>query len=258
MKRSAVCLIALAACGALLPASLNAAPGSSKVVNVPALPHKGNKPSPSSKKGEAFFRSGTCLECHSVANKGGCLAPPLDGIGAYRSKTYLIARITLGDKFQKNFERLHPGGELMPHPRLPLEQSSAIASYLLTLPAPKEGFKIYDHAATATAEERLTETAKATLPSDLKNIAEGRKIFSTAGCLACHSVASLGGHFAPSLDGIGKHRTRAYIERVISKAELMPVNRDDTSEYSERGNVMPPSGLTADQIQKVTDFIMTL
>jgi hypothetical protein len=68
----------------------------------------------------------------------------------------------------------------------------------------------------------------------------------------------MGGHFAPALDGISKRRDRSYVERVISKSELMPINSEDTSEYSERGNIMPPAGLTKEQIQKVTDFVMTL
>lgn len=220
--------------------------------------HHAGRQTPASEKGQASFKSHNCQQCHSVESKGGCLAPPLDGIGAYRGKPYIIARITLGDKFLHKFERLHPQGELMPHPRLPLEDSEAIASYLLTLPSPKDGFKIYSHAASAANKERLTEGTTKTLPSDLKNIEEGRKLLSSSGCLACHSVASMGGHFAPALDGISKRRDRSYVERVISKAELMPINSEDTSEYSERGNIMPPAGLTKEQIQKVTDFVMTL
>lgn len=216
--------------------------------------HKASAQSALSKQGKEMVKAHNCLECHSVESKGGCLAPPLDGIGAYRGKNYILARITRGEKFEKRFEKLHPEGELMPHLRLPLEQSQPITAYLLTLPAPKGGYKIYNH----NKEEATKEAPEADTKGSPISIAEGRKIFSTAGCLACHAVNGMGGHFAPSLDGTSKRRNRSYVERIISKAELMPLSSEDTSEYSERGNIMPPSGLNAEQIKQVTDFIMTL
>lgn len=216
--------------------------------------YAGKSLSPQAKQGKELFAKNHCASCHSVDNKGGCLAPPLDGIGAYRQKPYLLARITLGDRFRKDFEVYHKDAELMPHPRLPVSQSRLIAEYLLTLPSPKEGYKIYGHA-SESSEEKLT-TAGTRLPGDMKQAEEGRKLFLGAGCLACHSVGNTGGRLAPNLGDIGSRQTYDFIERRISKAEIFGLT--DNSEYAERGTVMPPSGLTPEQVKKIAVFLTTL
>jgi hypothetical protein len=89
-------------------------------------------------EGKRLYDQLACANCHSVENKGGCLAPPLDCVSVRRTDQYLMMRLGQGeeDKFIKKIG--HP--ELMPHPRFPKEQLRAVIAYLRTLPckiAPK-------------------------------------------------------------------------------------------------------------------------
>jgi cytochrome c2 len=97
-------------------------------------------------KGKEYYEAGRCDTCHSIDGKGGCIAPPLDGIGARRSRFFVIARITDDRVMRDKFNELYSEQELMPHIRVPAPQANAIASYLLTLSEPSSGFLIKGHA----------------------------------------------------------------------------------------------------------------
>lgn len=203
--------------------------------------------------GRKLFVANKCQVCHVAQDMGGCLAPPLDGVIEYRSRAYIIGRITLGDKFLKNPPL---DKELMPHPRLPLSQSSKIASYIESLKAPKGGYKIYGHEDQRNSEEKVTASFKelatekiAPLPSEFANLESGRKIFLSSGCLACHSVGTIGGHFAPNLENIGSQRTSAYIQRKLTTGGI---------KYGDTLMSMPPAHLTQAEIDKLAAFLSTL
>lgn len=215
--------------------------------------------------GKALFEKNNCQNCHSISEKGGCLAPPLDGIGAYRGRPYIIARITLGDKFIKDFARRYKDEELMPHPRLPLKESTVIADYLLSLSSPETGYKVYGHSREESSEEKLTNPLPPSdkkLPGDLALSEEGRNKFLQSGCLACHSIGNLGGRLAPNLAGIGSRRTIDSIESRITRAELQPATLDDVKEGSSSGiqhsSVMPSSSLSPEEIHAIAAFLATL
>lgn len=246
---------------------------SDKFAVVKVKPYKGDS-STSGKKaeaiaaGKALFAANNCSTCHSVADKGGCLAPPLDGIGAYRGRPYVIARITLGDKFTSEFARRYKDEELMPHPRLPLAQSRKITDFLMSLPAPSGGYQVYGHAREESSEEKLsnpTPQDSTRLPSDLALAETGRKRFLSGGCLACHAVGSLGGRLAPNLAGIGSRSSIDYIEGRITRAELKALGFDNVKEGSSSGAdaptnhiSMPASKLTPEDIHAISVFLSSL
>jgi len=201
-----------------------------------------------SKEGQKLFEKNNCAVCHSIGAKGGCLAPPLDGIGGYRSSIYMLSRIEKGSKAEHKFESLHPAGELLEHPRLSSVDAHKIVKYLQTIPNLKGGYKITAHKPNPVVDSGAQE------PVSQKSIESGRFAFSKGGCLACHSLGSVGGHFAPRLDGIRDRKDRAYIVARISASELLT----DTDEYSSRGNPMPPANLSAADIQNIANYLSSL
>ncbi len=215
----------------------------------------GYKPIPvsaESQKGKQIFQKNTCVQCHSTGMKGGCLGPVLAGVGARRTEKFIFDRITAGAAEEKAFETLYGQSELMPHPRLPKNQSRLVVSYLMTLPEPKNGFVIKAHVPNSENGVADNEIDKPTLAS----IQNGKKLFYSKGCMSCHSIGKVGGQFAAALDDVGSRKGRRYISERMTGAELLTLGTND--EYGERGTEMPPSNLTKPQIVSITDFLMSL
>lgn len=234
-------------------------PISNPSIVIPPSNYKASPVTAESLRGKKQFQKYSCTTCHSVDSEGGCIAPPFDGIGARRKREFILARITRDPKAIKEFEKLYPQGELFEHPRIPAIQAKEIASYLLTLPDPAFGFRVTPHSLTSTAKldnGQTTQTEKSTAKASQAEIAAGREVFNQRGCIACHAIGNFGGHFAPRLDGIFGRHDRDYVSNRITAAEFYAQKNPD--EYSERGTVMLPSGLTKDQIQKVTSYLMSL
>jgi mono/diheme cytochrome c family protein len=226
---------------------------------IPPSTYKAPAKSAESVRGQKQFQKYNCATCHSVESEGGCIAPPFDGIGARRSKEFILARITKDAKAIKAFEKLYPQGELFEHPRIPAIQAKEIAAYLLTIPDPAFGFRVTPHSLTSTVkiDDKQTVQPKKDGPKATQSdIASGREVFNQRGCIACHSIGNFGGHFAPRLDGISSRHDRDYVSNRITAAEFYAQKNPD--EYGERGTVMLPSGLTKEQIQKVTSYLMSL
>lgn len=211
----------------------------------------------SSRAGKEAVKKYNCTMCHSIEDKGGCLAPPFDGIGAYRNRQFILARITFGSAAEEEFEKLYEEKEqLMPHLRVPSVDAKNIAQYLLTLPSPSGGFYVGAHTHNLNQRQPGIEESRSAAQSNAKRIAAGKQLFYERGCTACHSIGNIGGHFAPALDDISKRRSKDYIQEHISNAQLLPQN--SAGEYKARGTIMPPSGLGSDEISKVTAFLMSL
>ncbi len=202
-----------------------------------------------SAKGKALFAKRNCSACHSIDGNGGCLAPPLDGIGSRRKEAFMFLRISNEKGFVEAFQKLYGQAELMPHPRIPMDEAKSIVAFLGTLPAPKSGFLVQNHVTgKSQIENRTTEP-------DEKSLREGRKLYNDFGCSACHSINGLGGNFAPELAGISQRYTSAQIEERISRANLITLNTD---EYAGRGAPMPPVNVSESDVRKITDFLMSL
>lgn len=204
-----------------------------------AEPYKPAAQTALTKQGKKYFEMHKCSLCHTAGGEGGCLAPPFDGIGARRSQDFLISRISDSKGAVAEFTRQYGEYELMPHLRIPDKQARAIAAFLMTIPEPEGGFKIVGHG--------LAGQKKKEMP--------GRSLVARKGCLACHSLGGIGGSFAPALDGVGQRRTRESIDNHILGAELIVGGE---GEYGNRGAVMPPSGLSREEIDAIADYLMTL
>lgn len=204
------------------------------------------------KRGRAIYAAESCSQCHSIEGKGGCLAPPFDAIGVRRSKQFIFSRIADTPEALRRFHELYQTPELMPHLRVSEKTAKAITEYLVSLPAPKDGFKIATHKVGAEKTNDAVVTAAPTA-SELEN---GKRLFYERGCMACHSIGDLGGNFAPRLDGIKERRDRGFVTTRISDAEFFVQKYPD--EYGERGTLMVPSGLNAQEIKSIADYLMSL
>ncbi len=236
-----------------------AIPKDGKVVE-PA-PFKPVQSSDESKRGRAVFEKHRCTTCHTTGKSGGCLAPPLDGIGARRSESFILARITNDPSEEEKFSQMYGQSELMPHLRISAPEAKLVAKYLLTLPEPKRGFLVIGHAEKKKGVEHPSDAAtfrqgKESAEQLARSVKHGRELLSSKGCLACHSIGNIGGKFALKFDGISSRLPRRDIEKQMRNAELLSL-QDDT-EYGARGTVMPPLDLSEKDVQDLTNFLMTI
>ena len=87
-----------------------------------------------SRAGEALYKKLECNACHAIAKQGGEVGPALDGIGAKRSRAFLIGHITNPEAHAKNLPKEHPKEVMMPATSATAEEIGQMADYLLTLP----------------------------------------------------------------------------------------------------------------------------
>lgn len=207
-----------------------------------------------SKLGQNVFEQNHCAECHSIKGQGGCLAPPLDGIGANRSPEFILLRIKRGETAEAQFAELYGRTQLMPHVRISAREAKLVTRYLLTLAPPSNGFFVTKHEIGKTTAPKV-ENKQREIENEAKIIATGRELVYKNGCTACHSIHGIGGHFAPPLDGISERHDENYIRDHITNVEFFMQNGD--SEYGNRGTVMPPCNLSTNDIEKICKFLMT-
>ena len=92
----------------------------------------------SSRAGEALYQKLECKSCHAIAKQGSDVGPPLDGIGAHRSREFLIGHMTNPEAHAKALPKEHPKSVMMPPTEATAEQINQMVDYLLTLPEIQE------------------------------------------------------------------------------------------------------------------------
>jgi mono/diheme cytochrome c family protein len=209
-----------------------------------------------SRKGKVIYQHLNCQQCHSIDGQGGCLAPPLDAEGARRSEDFIFCRLSKNDE-AKNRLRNEYGfvNELMPHKQVSSKQARLLAAYLMTLPSSKCDYVIDSHDKQINLENENIQwnDNKSNQEASIK---KGAIVYNKLGCAACHAIGSVGGYFAPRLDGIGLRKTKSYIIAHITDAKLhsMLVNtQEKTSSIT-----MPKFQISPDEIRAVSDFLMSL
>lgn len=205
-----------------------------------------------SKEGKALFDKLQCSQCHSIGETGGCLAPPLDGVGGRRSREYLNLR--LNKDSEDRFIKLIGHPELLPHPRFAKSEVDKLIAYLLTIPGPAEGFKpvTHPHAAKAFNEPAISNENfhPGPITADSR---EGRRLFLENGCMACHAIGEAGGFLAPRLDGIGARHSRAYIEAHITNPQAHKTGKGRAGKSK-----MPQFEFQPNEVKEIADFLLTL
>lgn len=205
-----------------------------------------------SAEGKEIFSQMNCASCHTSGLEGGCLGPPLAGVGAFRSKSFLEARLTNTKEAEAKFQSEYSyHAELMPHPLFAPTTAQKLIAYLLTLPLPKGGYQISKHAIVSKdSSHTVSKEASAA------DIAQGARSFYKFGCTACHSIGNVGGSLAPALDGIGSLRDLDYITDHITDAQFH--TRMISSEHEQKPSKMPHFKATEKEIDQIASFLYTL
>jgi hypothetical protein len=95
---------------------------------------------PRAENGRELYASATCGGCHSIAGAGSHAGPALDGVGARRSRDWLIGHITNPQAHIDAKPQEHEiKSSMMPPTELSSDEISQIVDYLLTLPATEKG-----------------------------------------------------------------------------------------------------------------------
>lgn len=87
-----------------------------------------------SRNGEVLYKQLECNACHTIGKVGGEVGPALDGVGAKRSRAFLIGHVTDPEAHAKNLPKEHPKEVMMPATSATAEQIGQMVDYLLTLP----------------------------------------------------------------------------------------------------------------------------
>lgn len=252
LKRISALVLVIVSANSCLAAHAEKQGAHGKIIKSPAFkPHAKTK---LSEHGKSLFSKYQCSTCHTIGDQGGCLAPPLDGIGARRTAKFMNERIVIGE--EEHFADLYGKSELMPHLRISKNDANAVVEYLLTLPAPKVGFQVIGHGDTKHGASPTSKNTANTSSASADSVKRGRQLLTSKGCLACHSLGNLGGAFARKFDGIASRLSRVEITQQMKNADLLTLNED--GEYGARGTVMPPMNLSDKEVSDLADFLVTL
>jgi len=181
----------------------------------------------------------------------------LSGIKDHRSEAFIIETLTNGERRQFP-DRYYPKGvldprEYMRHVKVVPSDARRIARYLLSLPQDDDSLEVKGHGAEVAEHSPPGFTFQPMKPSSSSRA--GLDLYKDSGCMACHSIAGVGGRVGPSLDGVGARRTRSFIENRIALGAIVFF---EASEYKPSRYSMPPANLSKEDIQQITDFLLTL
>lgn len=200
--------------------------------NFPATGYKPKKASRSSRNGWRIYKQLDCMQCHAISGIGGELGPPLDGIGGYRGKTWLVAHLSDQDRVYKSFPSiLKERSNIMPHPGLSNLQAEQISDYLLTLAEPKGGFSVSHHK-VEKVQHVVSKDWKANETSAVSQ--RGKELFFGLGCAACHSLDGTKDRFGPDLAGIGARLPENAIQKILKGVVSSPVMKKQATSLSDK------------------------
>lgn len=144
--------------------------------------------------GKAYFTQVGCASCHLVGGAGSAVGPDLTVVGFRHSPQWL-------DVFIKNPQAWNPVTP-MPNKQLSPAAREAIVSYLAQLHGQDwpQGGRPWDGIADP--------------------VERGHRIYSRAGCIACHGAAGAGGYPNNNVAG-GKIPALANVAETYTKVELI-------------------------------------
>jgi sulfur oxidation c-type cytochrome SoxX len=172
------------------------------------------------KKGEQIYHAAGCGSCHRVNGEGGTIGPDLSNQGQRgRLREWLTVQI--------RDPKVHVSDSTMPAiTSLSDQQMNELVDYLLSL---KTG------PSAAGAESAQSDNGKA--------------LFHSEGCIACHTISGAGGSMGPNLSDEGtKGRSRQWLNTQI---------RNPKSHFP---NSLMPSfdALSDQQVNYLVDFLLSL
>jgi len=197
-----------------------------------AAPHaraaESSEPSASVRRGKSLFSAEGCTACHTVNGQGGSVGPDLSNEGrSGHSSRWLAKKI-------RDPKATDPNSPMPSYNQLTDRQVNDLVNYLTSLtqgpPRSRSG-----PGSPATSQPAAVE--------------RGEKLFTSKGCIACHSVDGRGGTLGPDLSDIGR---KAYSIHWLHTKIRDPRASDPTT-------IMPAfSSLTNRQINDLIDYLKSL
>uniref|UniRef100_A0A7V4XR30 C-type cytochrome n=1 Tax=Acidobacterium capsulatum TaxID=33075 RepID=A0A7V4XR30_9BACT len=220
-------------------------------------------------QGRQLFQAHTCATCHGATAQGTTIAPPLAGIGHYFSKGTFSSLIH------------HPNTQMtakgMPPAPLSLKETSALWTYLNSMPAPAQrqpgvpAVVIFKNTETALARQASSapasssaaaistqqhvaasrpqprEVAASAVNEPAGDIVAGRAIFQSHTCATCHGPTAQGTAIAPPLAGIGRY---------FSRKEFSSLIHHPNAQMTAKG--MPPALLSDQQTENLWAYLNSM
>ena len=232
--------------------------GPPEVIHIPSSGYQPQPKTAESEKGRQLFVDLNCMACHSIHSVGGDLAPTLDAVGGRRNESFLLAHLSNSLSAQEDYKRIRgmDFANSLPHSRYTPETARLLVVYLNTLPEPQGGFVVMPHVPRMPADvPPVVDKNFKPLPVTESSI-EGKRLYDKFGCVACHAVGEVGGWFGPRLDGVGARHSRDFIVAHVTDAQAHAKTLTATS--NQAVSRMPRFTIGKDQVEKITDFLLTL
>ncbi|MEJ2646985.1 MAG: c-type cytochrome [Sedimentisphaerales bacterium] len=197
-------------------------------------------------QGKSLFSSHGCITCHTIEGKGGKVGPNLSNIG---SQGLSMEWLTVQIKDPKK----HDPGSIMPSFSSMSDQDiNSLTTYLESLKSSSE------QSSSQSSNDPNSVSAKSNDPnvnsgsSQTQNaslINDGKSLFSSEGCIGCHTINGNGGSVGPNLSTVGS--------KGLSK-EWLTVQIKDPKKH-DPGSVMPSfSSLSDNDVDALTTYLESL
>ena len=163
-----------------------------------------------------------CLSCHQIEGWGGTLSTvPLDRIGSQLQHDYLESYL------KSPFAVRVSVVERMPHFNMTAEEARTLADYFATV--------------------FVDDSLEGLVAADADTATEGRRLFETLGCRACHIVEGRGGYVGPDLSDSGRRLKPGWTKEWLLRPQTW-----------KPGTLQPNYGLEPEEARALTAYMMTL
>jgi ubiquinol-cytochrome c reductase cytochrome b subunit len=197
-------------------------------------------------QGKSLFSSKGCMGCHAIDGKGGSVGPNLSNIG---SKGLSTEWLTIQIKDPKK----HDPSTVMPSFSSMSDQDlKALTIYLESRNSSSK------QASTQSSDDPNTVSAQSNDPNETSDssqgqnaslISKGKSLFSSEGCIGCHTIDGEGGSVGPNLSTVGS--------KSLSK-EWLTIQLKDPKKH-DPSTVMPSFSTMSDQdINALTTYLESL
>jgi ubiquinol-cytochrome c reductase cytochrome b subunit len=207
--------------------------------------------SASVKTGADLFSSQGCIACHKVNGQGGNIGPNLSNIGSQGlSDQWLITQI--------RDPKAHDPSTAMPSfSSLSDQQVKNLVDFLQSMGGSPSASQPSSQQSKSsiepnTAPAKTISTNEPSVPSQNQNaslISQGKTLFSTQGCIGCHTINGTGGDIGPNLSDEGS--------KEVSEEWLMIQIKDPKKH--DPSSIMPSFGsLNDEEVKSLVTYLQSL
>lgn len=178
-------------------------------------------------RGKEIWEAKNCMGCHTILGEGAYYAPELTRVVDRRGKVWMRT-------FLKDPQAMYPGRRKMVQYDFTDEEIEDVISFFEWIGGiDTNGFP----AEPDMAPPRMAAVVSTGGPAAPETF--------TQVCQACHSLGGTGGNVGPFLDGVGTRYSNSDLRAWLSDPQTV-----------KPGTAMPDLGLTEQQLNSLTTFLM--